>query len=77
MDDEDIKTLLARVDERTRNIMVTLEKLASHERVDALEGRLARHVESHDKKGGIVATWAGIVAAAGIGLAGLFRGSAP
>ncbi|MFA5911837.1 MAG: hypothetical protein WC815_23905 [Vicinamibacterales bacterium] len=77
MEDADDKAMLARIDERTQAIMQRLDGLASCERVDALEGRIDRHVETHDKKGGVIATWVGIAVAAVLGLAGIVKGSTP
>jgi len=71
--DEADRGMLARIDERTQNILATLDKLASCERVDGLEGRLDRHLLSHDKKGNTVAQWAAIAVAVGLGILGLFE----
>lgn len=73
MDDTD-RGMLARIDERTMNILSALEKLATCERVDAVEGRLDRHIQSHDKKGVAFAQWAGILVALGLGIVSIIKG---
>jgi hypothetical protein len=75
--DEADKGMLARIDERTRSILVALEKLASCERVDGLEGRLEQHLQSHDKKGNTVAQWVAIIIALGAGMAAFLEKKAP
>ena len=55
MNDDEVKAMLARVDERTIHILAKLD----------------RHIESHDRKGPRVAQWAGIVAAGIMGAGGL------
>lgn len=75
--DEADRGMLARIDERTMNILAELEKLATCERVDGLEGRLDRHIQSHDKKGNAIAQWAGIVIAGGLAALGLAKGQTP
>jgi hypothetical protein len=75
--DEADKGMLARIDERTTNILAALEKMATCERVEGLEGRFDRHLQSHDKKGNIVAQWVAILVAFCIGIVSVFEKRAP
>lgn len=69
----DLRAAIARIDERTLMILKGQEKLATVERVQAVEGRVDRHITSHVTKGGLLATWAGIAVAIGVGVMGMFK----
>ena len=69
---DDDRDRLIRIDERTLHMAEEMKKLATVERVQAVEGRVDRHISSHVTKGGIFAAWAGTAVAAGLGLVGIF-----
>lgn len=70
--DPDTAAMIARIDQRTLGMERTIEKLATVERVQAVEVRVDRHISSHVTKGGLFAAWAGTAVAAGLGLVGIF-----
>jgi hypothetical protein len=69
---DDDRDRLIRIDERTLHMAEEMKKLATVERVQAVEGRVDRHISSHVTKGGLFAAWAGTAVAAGLGLVGIF-----
>ena len=69
----DLKAAIARIDERTLMILKGQEKLATVERVQAVEGRVDRHITSHVTKGGLLAAWGGVAVAIGFGIVGMFK----
>lgn len=71
--DPDMSAKIATIDERTAWIVKAIEKLATVERVQAVEGRVDRHIKSHVSAAGLYATWAGIAVAIGVGLMGMFK----
>lgn len=74
MNDDDMKTMLARIDERTLNMVDTMKTLASRESVESVEKDLKAHIDTHISRGGLLATWAGVAVAAGLGVVGIFKG---
>ena len=72
MSDDD-RDRLIRIDERTLHMAEEMKKLATVERVQAVEGRIDRHITSHVTKGGLLAAWGGVAVAIGFGIVGMFK----
>jgi len=63
---------LAEIKTDVKWIVQALPNLATNERVNAVNEKLDAHISSHVSRGGIMATWAGVAVALGIGIASLF-----
>lgn len=74
VDNTEVYSMLARIDERTSIMAESMKSLATCERVDAVEKKLDEHLANHDKKGAKIAEWVGIAAASIIGAVGLVKG---
>jgi hypothetical protein len=70
---DDDRDRLIRIDERTLHMAEEMKKLATVERVQAVEGRVDRHITSHVTKGGLLAAWGGVAVAIGFGIVGMFK----
>lgn len=70
---DDDRDRLIRIDERTLHMAEEMKKLATVERVQAVEGRVDRHIKSHVSAAGLYAAWGGVAVAIGVGLMGMFK----
>ena len=70
---DDDRDRLIRIDERTLHMAEEMKKLATVERVQAVEGRVDRHIKSHVTKWSLFAAWGGVAVAIGVGLMGMFK----
>jgi len=68
----DIASDLAEIKTDVKWIVKALPDLATIERVNAVDAKLEAHIGSHVTRGGLLATWAGVAVALGIGVASLF-----
>jgi len=64
----DIASDLAEIKTDVKWIMKSLPELATSERVSGVEKTLARHLDGHMSKNGLVASWAGVAVALGVGV---------
>jgi hypothetical protein len=72
-DNQELFSMLARIDERTLGMVKVIESLATCERVDGLEKKLDEHVATHVSRGGMAAAWAGSIVALGLGVLGMVK----
>lgn len=68
MCNDEISGALSEIRTDVKWIVDSLTKLASTERVANVEGRLDRHLQSHDKKGSAIAMWFGIAVSLAVGI---------
>lgn len=72
-DNADFAGMLARIDERTKMLVDNMDKLATIESVSAVRDKLENHIDAHQNKGGVIATWVGIGSALFVGIMGYFK----